>query len=166
MSGMFGLVWSMSLPIGGLLATMGAVLFSKENRGRVVLMLVGAFLVIFLLTGMYKPKIVPSALFGIGGGLITLSYIGILWNWAKTRAGLSETKQLSSDFKVIGYFFFMIASWYLCGTFGAPSFLLRPELIGEYTTPEGNIQLATIIFISLVLGWIFLLIGNLKSNKK
>ena len=113
-----------------------------------------------------KNRLFCSALFGIGGGLIALAYIGIIWNWIKTRSGLSKGERLGADLKIVGYFFFLITAWFLCGLLGAPSFLLRPELAEQYGTMESAVKMAAYnVFIPFVLGWILVSVGSIITGK-
>jgi hypothetical protein len=100
------------------------------------------------------------ALFGIDGGLITLFFLGLLWNWARSRPALSELKQLASDLGMAGHVFFLVAAWYLCGLLGAPTFALRPELMEEYGTVSSAASLGSMISVYLMLGWGFAYAGH------
>jgi hypothetical protein len=166
MSGFIGYLWMFSVTLGGLIAALGAAVYTKENRARVLLILIVPFVVLVGLSFLISFKTVPSPLFGIGGGLIVLAYMGIVWNWIKTRSKLSKGERLGADIKIVGYFFFLSTAWYLCGLFGSPNFLLRPELIGQYTTTESVIKWASYqVFVSFVLGWILLSVGHLIAGK-
>ena len=59
-----------------------------------------------------------------------------------------------------GYVFFLVASWYLCGLLGAPSFALRPELMQRDGTLAGAISLGSTVSISLVMGWLLTFLAH------
>jgi hypothetical protein len=96
-------------------------------------------------------------LFGIGGTLILLFFIGILWLWAKERKALKDAPTTAADLKLIGYVFMLIAAWFICGIASQP-FLKALE--GE--TPSTPIH----VMIFLVLGWLFLFLSHYKSRQQ
>lgn len=59
-------------------------------------------------------------MFGIGGTLILLFFIGILWFWAKERMALKEASTAAADLKLVGYVFMLIAAWFICGIASIP----------------------------------------------
>jgi len=54
-----------------------------------------------------------APLFGIGGSLIFLSFIGILWSLAKERLALKDSSTTALDFKLVGYVFMLMAAFYI-----------------------------------------------------
>ena len=52
-------------------------------------------------------------LFIIGGTLILLSGIGILWLMAKERMALNGSSTTAADLKLVGYVFHFMAVWYI-----------------------------------------------------
>ena len=116
----------------------GAALIAQVER-RVLLLLI-LLIVLFAawrIAGTTS-QIVP-ALFGIGGGLITLFFIGSVWNWARIRPTLSGSDRTGSDLRMVGFVFFVVAAWDLCGLFGMSGFVLRPELASNFGAPLGSI---------------------------
>jgi hypothetical protein len=98
---------------------------------------------------------VLSPIFGIGGGLITLAFLGAMWDWARSRPGLSSAARTGADLGMAGFVFYLIAAWYLCGLLGAPTFLLRPELALTILPENSAISLGTTILICMTLGSVF-----------
>ena len=90
-SGLVGFLWSLSVPLGAFIVAIGAALIAGVER-RVLWLLI---LLVVLFTGWRivgtTNQIVP-ALFGIGGGLITLFFLGSVLHWARTRPMLSGTR--------------------------------------------------------------------------
>ena len=98
-----------------------------------------------------------SLLFGIGGALILLFFMGILWLWTKERMALKDVPTSAIDLKMAGYVFMVIAAWFICGIASFP-FLKTFE--GE--APNTPIH----VMIFLVLGWFFLFLSHYKSRKQ
>ena len=94
--------------------------------------------------GMTVPHYPP--LFGVSGGLVLVFFLAILWFWGKKRTTLEKTV---ADFQLVSYVFFLLATWYLCGTF---SVLFKKSLVRSPVD----------IMIFLVLGWLFLLLSHYK----
>jgi hypothetical protein len=64
---------------------------------------------------------------------------------------------------MVGYVLFLMAAWWLCGLLGAPTFALRPALMGKYNTLPGAASMGSLISILLVLGWAFSFFGQRMS---
>jgi hypothetical protein len=112
-----------------------------------------------LLDILSKWKILPApahrpAVFGIGGGLIMGSFLGILWLWGKRRPQLQGRDGAAADFQLVGYLFLFIAMWYLCGDLSRPYQRALLDLPPASPVP---------VIVYLVLGWLFLLLGHFKS---
>ena len=150
----FFLLWSISTPVGALLVTIGAALTTQVNRRRILSIIAGGVAITLWMTMGSVSNIIP-AVFGIGGGVIMLFFLGTVIHWIRFRPGLSDTGKLGADLHVVGQMFSIIAAWYLCGLLGAPIYLLRPE-----HASGGAISLATTILGCLVLGWGFTFFGN------
>ena len=130
--GFLGFVWGLSVPLGTFIVAIGAALIARVER-RVFWLLILLLLVFtaWRIVGT-TDKMIP-ALFGIGGGLITLFFIGSVWNWAKTRPSLTGAARTGSDLRMVGYIFFVVAAWDLCGIFGMGNYVLRPELADKFS---------------------------------
>jgi len=164
-SGLLGFVWGLSVPLGAFIVAMGAALIARAER-RVFLLLI---LLVVLFTAWQiagtTSQMVP-ALFGVGGGLITLFFVGSTWQWARTRPTLSGAGKTGSDLRMVGFIFFVAAAWYLCGIFGMGNYVLRPELAEKFSVPIGStISAASGVLILLVLGWGFTYFGQLLSRQ-
>jgi hypothetical protein len=154
------ILWGASAPLGAILVAIGAALYAQVGRARLLVLIVGSV----VLTGwiiLWRVSEVPSVLFGIDGGLIVVFFLGLLWNWSRSRPALSASERTGSDLQMLGHVFFLIAAWYLCGVFGAPLFALRPELAQQFSvSPSATASLASLISICLVLGWAFTFLGH------
>ena len=164
--GFVSLIWGLSAPLGAIIVATGAGLYAQVNWRRLLPMTLGLFVLVFMLALLMPSQLVP-ALFGINGGLITLFFLGIFWNWARNRPGLSTNAKTGSDLQMVGYLFFLVASWYLCGLLGAPTFALRPELMQKYKTLPSAINLGSLISVCIALGFAFIFFGHrlIRQNK-
>jgi hypothetical protein len=164
-AGWLGLFWGLSVPVGAFIVAIGAALIAKVER-RVFWSLI----LLLVLVAAWKlfggiNQLVP-ALFGVGGGLITLFFLGSTWQWAKTRPTLTAAVKTGSDLRMVGFIFFVLAAWDLCGIFGMANYVLRPELAEKFSVPiSSTIDSASGVMILLVLGWGFTFFGQLVSRR-
>ena len=164
MNGWFGLLWALSVPMGCFIVAIGAALTARAERRLIgFLSLLLVLCVVWQIVGTTRHMI--PALFGIDGGLITLFFIGITWQWASIRPTLSGTAKTGSDLRMIGFIFFVMTAWQLCGIFGIARFVLRPDLADKFSVPiSATIDSASQISILLALGWGFNYFGQLLSH--
>ncbi len=165
MAGVVGFMWALSVPLGAFIVAIGAALVARVGR-RVFWLLI---LLVVLFTAWRiagtTEQMIP-ALFGVGGGLITLFFIGSAWHWAKVRPTLHGAAQTGSDLSMLGFVFFVVAAWDLCGIFGVGNFVLRPHLADKFAVPLGStINSASGLMILLVLGWGFNYLGQRISRR-
>ena len=158
-SPLFGL-WASSAPVGAIVAGIGILIHVRSKGARVWFFAIGALAVVALdilsRWGILpQPAHVPP-LFGIGGGLITAFFLTILWLWSKRRVTLDGTEKAAADLQLIGYVFFLIAMWYLCGNLSRP---YQQALADRPLTSP----VPTIVY--LVLGWLFFFLSHLKSAR-
>ncbi len=157
--GLVRLLWGLSVPVGALIALIGAGMYARLGWRRLVVLNAALFLAVMLIA-IFSPSVLLPGLFGINGGLMALFFLGILLHWSKIRQTHSQSGQTVSDLRMAGYVFFLVASWYLCGLLGAPSFALRPELMQRYEALASAISLGSIVSISLVLGWLLTFLAH------
>lgn len=157
----FFFFWQLAAPVGALLVAIGAAFVARVERSRKAVVLGGSLVVtIWLFVSMGQIKQVIPPVFGLGGGAITLAFLGSLWDWARSRSRLSSTAQTAADLGVAGQVFYLIAAWYLCGLLGAPTFLLRPELALTILPENAAISLGTTILISMALGSVLMYLSQ------
>lgn len=149
------LLWALSVPLGALFAGVGILLYTGSKGSRIWLFGIGVFLIILLVQLLQINNHYPP-IFGIGGGLILASFLGILWYWAKQRTTLEGDAKTGADFQLVGYVFFLTAMWYLCGEFGGQHW-------EAFSSSEPSSPVSIIIY--LVLGWLFHLLGHYKSTQ-
>lgn len=147
------ILWGASTPAGAILVAIGAALYAQVGRSRLLLLIVGSLVLAGWIV-LWRVSEIPSVLFGIDGGLIVVFFLGLLWNWARSRPALSDPEKTGSDLQMSGHLFFLIAAWYLCGVLGAPIFALKPDLADRFAvSTTASASLASLISICLVLGW-------------
>jgi hypothetical protein len=91
---------------------------------------------------MWKPSQHIPLLFGLGGTIILLSYLGILWVWTRTYAtyeGIARTGRLT---QILGYSFLFQTGLMLCSHFGDPHLLALADLPTVSAVESINISLA------------------------
>jgi hypothetical protein len=162
---LLGSIWALSVPLGAFIVAIGAALVARvERRIFWLLILLLVLNMAWRITGTTS-QMVP-ALFGMGGGLITLFFIGSTLSWARTRPTLSGAGKTGSDLRMVGFIFFVVAAWDLCGIFGMANYVLRPELAVKFSVPiSSTINSASGVMIMLVLGWGFTFFGQLISRQ-
>ena len=160
LSGMVAFIWALSAPLGSVLVVVGASLVAQVERRVFWLLIAGSLLLTLWRVVGTTSQLLP-ALFGIGGGLITLFFLGSARNWIKMRPALAGSERTASDLRMVGAVFYVIAAWDLCGLLGTPGFLLRPDLVLKFAIPPGSaINAASTILVLLVLGWGFTFFGQ------
>jgi hypothetical protein len=155
-TGPWYLIWAFGVPLGALIAGIGALLYAGAKGSTVWKCGIGIFLGIIIGIAAGSLGHVPL-LFGLGGTLILLFFVGILKLWAKERMALKGASATAADLKLVGYVFMLIAAWFICGIASLP-FLKAFE--GD--APSTPIH----VMIFLVLGWLFLFLGHRKSLKQ
>ena len=155
-TGPWFLIWGIfGVPVGALIAFVGVLLHSGAKGSTVWKYGLGGFLALAfsMLIGLIGH--IPPV-FGFGGTLILLFFIGILRLWTKERMALKGATA-AADFRLAGYMFFLMAAWFTCGIAGLP-FLKAFE--GE--PPSTPLH----IMVLFVLGWLFLFLGHYKARKQ
>jgi hypothetical protein len=157
----FFFFWQLAAPVGALLVAIGAAFVARVERPRkAVIIGVSLVVAIWLGVSMGAIKQVIPPIFGIGGGLITLAFLGMLWDWARSRPALSGAAQTGADLGMAGHVFYLIAAWYLCGLLGAPTFLLRPDQAMTIMPENIAISLGTTILLCMTLGGVLTFLGR------
>jgi hypothetical protein len=146
--------WALSVTIGSVLVGIGATVYVKSMRafawfiGIVVPSLV--IVMVMVWTRVYIPM-----LFGIGGSITLLAFFAIVWIWMKKYAALGKEEKVAGGYKLIGYIFWINATWFLCGETGK----LHLKVFEGSAVPS---PIEVMVF--LVLGWLFVLAGEYKSR--
>jgi len=158
------LIWALSTPLGAILACVGLLIYAQSKGSHIWLFGVGVTLLLvaigFLpISGYYPP------VFGIGGGLVMVLFLITLWFWTKRRPLLEGLARTAADFQLVGYVFFLVAMWYLCGLLGPPAYLLNTDKVQQFGSLPGAQAQAVKIFIYFILGWLFLFLSQYKTRQ-
>ena len=164
------LLWSLSVPLGGILLIVGAAQVAGVGRAANALIACAAVLslawFVWLVAGPSPRAEVPAALFGVAGGLIVVSFIGATWAWAKRRPSLVGRQRVAADLRLCGLAFHLFAAWYLCGLLGAPVFLLRPAVAATSFAGDRVVLLASTVVVCLAIGWVLQCAASLLEQRR
>jgi len=164
-SGLLGFIWALSVPLGVFIVAIGAALIARVEHREFWLLILLVVLFAAWRIAHTTHHIIP-VLFGIGGGLITLFFLGSTWHWARIRPTLTGAGKTGSDLRMVGFIFFVVAAWDLCGIFGIGNYVLRPELADKFSVPiSSTINAASTVMVLLILGWGFTYLGQLMSHR-
>ena len=147
------MLWGFSVTLGSILAGIGAFVYVKTKPVFPWLTGIGVLGAVIVMVMVWS-RIYNSKLFGIGGIIILVSFFAIVWIWMKRYAGLNSKEKTAGSFRLVGYIFWINASWFLCGE------TAKMHLKAFEGAPAPS-PIEIIVF--LVLGWIFVLVGDYKS---
>ena len=161
-------------PFGAGITIIGAALFAKTEQKKL-----WTFLWIFLFAAVLISLLSNfinsnnnTTFYVIIGALIMIIFVLIAWLWARNRIKLERKEQHYWDIKMAGYFFFIIASWELCGVGVVPFFTFYPESFSAYNSMSFVIAQTKLVLILFLIGWFFILLANytkyahLRKKKK
>jgi hypothetical protein len=158
------LIWAYSFKLGILFIVIGALLKTHMGKGRLWLYVFGGLLYISF---AYIPLPGPfSIIFGIGGGIMTVLIVLIFQLLLTERSEHYESTGTATELKIIGYFFFAMATYNLCPLLGVKAFALEPEKMIAYGLQSEAASFATHILIELVLGWTFIFFSHFRNSNK
>jgi hypothetical protein len=143
------------VPLGSVLAGTGAFLYARTKPAFVWLTGIAVLGMVIVMTMVWSREYY-APLFGIGGVLILVFFFSIVWSWMKKVAALSSREKTAGAFKLVGYLFWINATWFLCGETGK----LHLKAFASDHAPS-PIE----IMVFLVLGWLFALLGEYNSMR-
>ncbi len=149
------ILWALSVTIGSIVAGVGAFICVKTKPVFPWLTGIGVFGAVIAMVMVWS-RVYSSTLFGIGGIIILASFFAIVWVWIRKYTGLDIQEKISGSYKLIGYIFWINASWFLCGE--TAKMHLKAF---EGSSVPSPIE----IMVFLVLGWLFVLIGDYKEMR-
>jgi hypothetical protein len=157
----FFFIWQLAAPVVALLVAIGAAFIGRLEASRKAVIIGGSLVVAaWLVVSMGAIKQVVPPIFGLGGGIITLAFLGALWDWSQSRPWLPSAARTGADLGMAGNVFYLIAAWYLCGLLGAPTFLLRPAQALTILPENFAISIGTTILICMTLGSVFMFVSR------
>jgi hypothetical protein len=147
------MLWAFSVPLGSVLAGTGAFLYARTKPAFAWFTGIAILGIVIAMTVVWSREYYPP-LFGIGGVLILIIFFSIVWVWMRKVAALDARERTAAGFKLVGYLFWMNATWFLCGETGK----LHLKAFAGDPAPS-PIE----IMVFLVLGWLFVLLGEYRS---
>jgi hypothetical protein len=149
------ILWALSVALGSVLAGIGAFVYVKTMPSFSWLTGIGVLGAVIVMVMVWS-RVYNPTLFGIGGIIILVSFFAIVWVWMRKYAALDIQEKIAGSFKLIGYIFWINASWFLCGETGKMHLKAF-----EGQSPPSPIE----IMVFLVLGWFFVLIGDYREMR-
>ena len=104
--------------------------------------------------------------FAYSGGLLLILIYSVGWFWAQQRNNSDPADRKAMDMKGIGYFFFALATWNMCGVAGMPGYALYPERSLEDNAYPFIIGQVKVVMLYLVIAWLSLLLSYLLRNRQ
>ena len=154
-------LWAYSFKLGMFFIGVGVLLRASVPSRSFWVMLIGGILYLVL---AYVPVPGPyPLLFGIGGSLSTLLLVLVFVHWAREYGCLAESAKTAARYRLIGYFFFAMATYNLCPLMGIKAFGLYPEKMIRFGLQAEATSFASRIMIELVLGWFFIFLSYRKQ---
>jgi hypothetical protein len=145
-----GWVWGLMLPLVGVLVYTG-------EKGSFIWLLGFLPNMAAGIGYIWQPSRYMPALFGIGGGVILLSFLGILWVWTRTYTSYEGLARTGRHIQLVGYSFLVAAGLLLCLVFGNPNVLA----LEGFPIPS-----SLIINMTLSIGMLMLFVGHYIAEKK
>jgi hypothetical protein len=155
------LIFAYAFKLGVVLLLIGGGLKTKMKSRGVWLFAIGGVVYLAL---SYIPIGYSPLFFGVQGIAILLLFLLIVRLWMKKRPELDEPAKTAGDYRIVGYFFFIVATWNLCGVFGLAAFALKPEMMIEHGLKPNAITMTSHVIVELLLGWLFVFLAMYKEN--
>ena len=149
------ILWALAVALGSVLAGIGAFVYVKTKPAFTWLTPIGVLAAVIVMVMVWS-RVYNATFFGIAGIIILASFFAIVWVWMKKYAGLDMQEKIAGSFKLVGYIFWINASWFLCGE--TAKMHLKAF---EGQPPPSPIE----IIVFLVLGWIFVLVGDYREMR-
>jgi hypothetical protein len=111
--GPLSFLYGISIPLGAIVAGIGVLLYAGAKGSTVWKVAIGLFVVLAVAFVAMGLNFYSAPVFGIGGILILLSFIGILWLLAQERMVLKGSSTTAVDLKLVGYVFMLMAAWFI-----------------------------------------------------
>lgn len=146
-------LWLFSFQLGVIFLCMAGFLKSGISRKGLIGFWIGAGLWLGFAGITELPRQGP-AFFVIFGSTILLLVGLLIDNWAKVRSKVLDSDRRSLDLRMLGYVFFGLAAWDVCG-FGSMGLMLDPDKAAAYGTGPLLVTQSSKVMIEFVLGFVF-----------
>ena len=146
------------------LTFVGSSLVSNVKTGLIWILTAGGLAILALIIISPFPS-TSSVFFGISGSVIILLWLGIVISWGKRRVSLSDEEVAITDLRMLGYMFFALATWFICGLTTMHTFTFYPDETTYLQIQENAISIMYLVMSFLILGWFFTFLGQCKGRK-
>jgi len=103
--------------------------------------------------------------FGVGGISIMVLIAISIWYWGKYRAQVAIISRRAIDLQAVGYLFFALTAWNLCGVGGAPGFALYPDKMLSLEPKFFAVAQMKVVMAFFVISWVFTVLGLREASK-
>jgi hypothetical protein len=153
-------LWAFSVPLGALLTGVGMLLHTQAKPSRISMFAIGVFVAVLFVDFLLRGFLLSTdahfpPFFGLAGASTLVLFLALVWFWARRRKTLEDSAKASADLQLVGYVFFILATWFLCGNFS----IHFSEDLTRFT-PRSPVD----VMIYLVLGWLFLFLSHYKAR--
>jgi hypothetical protein len=147
--------WAFAVPLGAVLAVIAAFVYARTRPVFPWLTGIGVLGAVLAMNILWS-RVYSPLLYGIGGVIILISFFVIVWIWLKKYAALDIQERIAGSYRLIGYLFWINASWFLCG---------ETSKLHLKAFENDPMPIPSEIMVFLVLGWVFVLVGEYKSRQ-
>lgn len=157
------ITWMFSFQLGVIFTLLGVTQvrgISKSTRWWIV----GGSLLWLIIAGVPNIPGPFRWFYALGGAtVLILIFLTILY-WSKVQENIVSNNNIPAILRLIGYSFFALASWDVCGL-GTTGFMLHPEKAVEYGTEPLLITQTTKIMLEFLFAWVFTFVSHFKEAK-
>jgi len=158
------ILWMFSFQLGIYFTLLGILKLLSVKKSIFLSSVVGG-LIWLMIAGIPKLPGPYRLFFAISGFIVLILIISVLFYWYKNQKIANELSNISSYYKLIGYVFFALASWDICGL-GTTGRILDIDTAIKAGTQGLIITQTTKIMFEFLFAWMFSFIGYYLENKK
>lgn len=158
------ILWMFSFQLGIYFTLLGILKLLSVKKSIFLSSVVGG-LIWLMIAGIPKLPGPYRLFFAISGFIVLILIISVLFYWYKNQKIANELFNISSYYKLIGYVFFALASWDICGL-GTTGRILYIDTAVKAGTQGLIITQTTKIMFEFLFAWMFSFIGYYLENKK
>ena len=150
--------------MGIILTFFGSSLIANVKAGLIWILTAGGVAILAAIVISPFPS-TSSVFFGISGSVIIFLWLGIVLIWGARHVSFPDDKAAIADLKMLGYMFFALATWFICGLSSMHTFTFYPDETTYLQIQENAISIMYLVMSFLILGWFFTFLGQCKGRK-
>ncbi len=158
------ILWMFSFQLGIYFTSLGILKLLSVKKVYFTSFLVGG-LIWLIIAGIPKLPGPYRLFYALSGFIVLILITSLLIYWYKNQEKINKSFDNSSYYKLIGYVFFALASWDVCGL-GTTGRILHIESAVKSGTQSLIITQTTKIMFEFLLAWFFSFIGHFFEYKK